>query len=386
MDNLRIGLVTECYYPTLGGIQEHVRHLRNYLGRQGIDVTVLTGSPIAPVAGSFPADAEDHVVRLGKSRRFRTGGTFTQATLGPIIAARFLRQLRRGRFDLLNIHGPCDLGLATLAMSLYRGPKVLTLHSCFPDARWRRRVSPYYRWVFRRAASVIAVSRATAQSMGRYADFRSTIIPNGVDVDYWSAAPSPLYQRPGFRNLVYVGRLEERNGPDLAIAAFARVAARLPDVRLLMAGDGPMRSALENSVPLPFRDRVEFLGPVYDERPALLASSSLFLLPARAVGFSILVLEAFAARLPVVALPALGTDCAGSHWTNVLLSQNESPGAYATAILNALASDNQQRIENGLHIAREHDWSGMGGRILNVFEQVVAAKKGLSVAPDHLAA
>ena len=386
MDNLRIGLVTECYYPTLGGIQEHVRHLRNYLGRQGIDVTVLTGSPTGSQAGTLPADAEDHVVRLGKSRRFKTGGTYTQATFGPIIAARFLQRLRRERFDLLNIHGPCDPGLATLALSLYRGPKVLTLHSCFPDAPWRRQVAPYYRWVFRRAASVIAVSQATAQAMGRYADFPSTIIPNGVDVDYWPAAPSPRYARPGFRNLVYVGRLEERNGPDLAIAAFARVAARLPDVRLLMAGDGPMRSALEQSVPLPLRDRVEFLGPVYDERPALLASSSLFLLPARAVGFSILVLEAFAARLPVVALPALGTDCAGPHWSNVLLSQNESPEAYAAAILDALARDHKQRIETGLHIAKEHDWSRVGGRILNVFERVVAAKRGICVASDHLAA
>jgi phosphatidylinositol alpha-mannosyltransferase len=273
-----------------------------------------------------------------------------------------------------------------LALSLYRGPKVLTLHSCFPDASWRRRVAPYYRWVFRRAASVIAVSQATAQAMGRYADFPSTIIPNGVDVDYWPAAPSPLYERPGFRNLVYVGRLEERNGPDLALAAFARVAARLPDVRLLMAGDGPMRPALENSVPEALRDRVVFLGPVYDERPALLASSSLFLLPARAVGFSILVLEAFAARLPVVALPSLGTDCAGAHWSNVLLSQNESPEAYAAAILDALAGDHQQRIETGLHIAKEHDWSRVGGKILNVFEQVVAARKGVLVTSDHLAA
>jgi phosphatidylinositol alpha-mannosyltransferase len=386
MGNLRIGLVTECYYPTLGGIQEHVRHLRNYLGRQGIDVTVLTGSPAASCATALPGDAEDHVVRLGKSHRFRTGGTFTQATLGPVIAARWIRQMRRGRFDLLNIHGPCDLGLATLALSLYRGPKVLTLHSCFPDAQWRRRVSPYYRWVFRRAASVIAVSQATAQSMGRYADFPSTIIPNGVDVDYWPAAPSSLYQLPGFRNLVFVGRLEERNGPDLAIAAFARVAAQLPDVRLLMAGDGPMRPALEQSVPRHLRDRVVFLGPVYDERPALLASASLFLLPARAVGFSILVLEAFAARLPVVALPALGTDRAGSHWSNVLLSHDESPEAYAIAIMNALASDQRQRIETGLHIAKEHDWSRVGGKILKVFEQVVAAKKGLLATPDHLAA
>ncbi len=72
----------------------------------------------------------------------------------------------------------------------------------------------------------------------------------------------------------------------------------MPDVRLLMAGDGPMRAELEAQVAPELRGRVEFTGAIYDQRPELLASSSVFLLPARAVGFSIMVLEAFAAGLP----------------------------------------------------------------------------------------
>ena len=110
------------------------------------------------------------------------------------------------------------------------------------------------------------------------------------------------------RNLVYLGRLEPRNGPEVAIDAFNRIGQSMPDVRLLMAGDGPMRAALEAQVAPELRGRVEFTGAIYDQRPELLASSSVFLLPARAVGFSIMVLEAFAAGLPVVALPGLGTD------------------------------------------------------------------------------
>ena len=56
--------------------------------------------------------------------------------------------------------------------------------------------------------------------MGRYADFQSTIIPNGIDAGYWRSAPSARYLRPGMRNLVYLGRLEQRNGPEVAIDAF----------------------------------------------------------------------------------------------------------------------------------------------------------------------
>src|SRR5204862_2704411 len=111
------------------------------------------------------------------------------------------------------------------------------------------------------------------------------------------------------------------------------------DLRLLMAGDGRLREKLEAQVPAHLRQRVEFLGAVYDERPELLASSSVFLLPARAVGFSIMVLEAFAAGLPVVALPALGTDRAGDHWTNVVMAQDSSPEAFAAAISDTLQRD-----------------------------------------------
>jgi len=370
MRPLRVGILAESYFPNLGGIQEHVRHLRNLLSRQGVEVTVLTGRP-APTGAPGPDDAEHDVIRVGRARTFGSGGTFFQATVGPLAAFNFYRVLRERQFDVLNIHGPCDVGLAFWGLSLFRGPKVLTLHSCFPDAGWRHRIAPYYRWVFRRAAAVIAVSEATAQSMGRYADFQSTIIPNGIDTAYWSASPSARYRRPGVRNLVYLGRLEERNGPEIAIDAFARIAHRLPDVRLLMAGDGPMRERLEAQVPAELRGRVEFLGAVYDERPELLASSSVFLLPARTVGFSIMVLEAFAAGLPVVALPAFGADRAGDHWSNVIVARDSSADAFAAAVIDTIQRDQSDRIARGRAIAEAFDWTRIGSRILDVFERAV---------------
>ena len=376
MRPLRVGMVAESYFPTLGGIQEHVRNMRNLLSRQGVDVTILTGRPDAPSI-CVPEDAERGVVRVGRAWTFRTGGTFTQVTISPIAAWNFYRALRKGKFDVLNIHGPCDVGLASFALSMFRGPKVLTLHSCFPDAKWRQRMAPYYRWVFRRAAAVIAVSEATAQSMWRYADFSPTIIPNGIDVSYWRAGPGSRYLRQGMRNLVYLGRLEERNGPDLALDAFAKIASVLPDVRLLMAGDGPMRDALQARVPAQLQSRVEFLGALYDQRPELLASASAFLLPARAVGFSIMVLEAFAAGLPVVALPALGTDQAGDHWANVVLAKDATADAFAHAVIETLRDDQSVRIARGRDIAQSFDWSNVGGRILDVFERVVGQRADL---------
>ena len=169
---------------------------------------------------------------------------------------------------------------------------------------------------------------------------------------------------------MYLGRLEERNGPDVAIGAFLRIAPLLPDVRLLMAGDGPMREELQAKVPAALRGRVEFLGALYDQRPELFASSSLFLLPARAVGFSILVLEAFASGLPVVALPSMGTDRAGGHWSNVILAKDNSAETFADAVLDTLQANQSDRITRGRAIAESFDWNLIGHRILDVFRRV----------------
>jgi len=240
--------------------------------------------------------------------------------------------------------------------------------------------------VFRHAAAVIAVSEAASQTLGRYADFQSTIIPNGIDGQYWRARPSTRYLKPGMRNLVYLGRLEARNGPEVAIEAFKRIAPSLPDVRLLMAGDGAMREGLQARVPAELRGRVEFLGAVYDERPELLASSSVFLLPARAVSFSIMVLEAFAAGVPVVALPALGSDRAGDHWANVVMARDDSDLAFGDAVVETLQRDQAERIARGRAIADAFDWTRVGTRILDVFRNVAAPADRISRERSKVAA
>jgi glycosyltransferase involved in cell wall biosynthesis len=136
-----------------------------------------------------------------------------------------------------------------------------------------------------------------------------------------------------------------------------------------------MRTQLEAQVTPRLRGRVEFLGAVFEQRPSLFASSSVFLLPARAVGFSIMVLEAFAAGLPVVALPALGADRAGGHWANVILAKDGSAAAFADAVLDTLRQDQGERIARGRAIAEEYDWTRVGGRILDVYRQAVPDRK-----------
>ena len=153
-----------------------------------------------------------------------------------------------------------------------------------------------------------------------------------------------------------------------------------------MAGDGPMREGLQARVPPELRGRVEFLGAVYDQRPELLASSSVFLLPARAVGFSIMVLEAFAAGLPVVALPALGRRSRGRSLVERVMARDGSDVAFGDAVVETLQRDQGERISRGRAIADAFDWTRVGTRILDVFRSVAGQAERISGVRSKVAA
>jgi phosphatidyl-myo-inositol alpha-mannosyltransferase len=383
----KIALVGENYYPTLGGVQEHIHNLARYLRARGHEARVLTGMP-AVERWRGPRD-EPWVVRVGKARRYSVMGSRTTFTFGPGVARQLWRTLRRERFDLVHVHAPCDVGLPMLLYPLYRGPVVATLHSPMNNpspARWL--AAPYYQLVLERCCdAVIAVSEAARTAMGRYARFPSRIVPNGVDSRAMAAGrPLPQYQ-DGRTNILMLGRLEPRNGPDIMFQALPALIARRPDLRLLVAGEGKHGIAEHQAmVPPEAKDHVVFLGSVFEERPDVYASARLCVVPARAGTFSIIVLEALAAGLPVVATPFVQHWQRERHFAPVEVLPDFTPATLADGILRVLAEDPARRIAEGQAVARAFDWEAVGAQIEAVYADVLAARAGVApVAPPAAA-
>ena len=106
---------------------------------------------------------------------------------------------------------------------------------------------------------------------------------------------------------LYCGQLIARKGVDLLVDAFVRVAADLPGARLRLVGAGPLRAVLEDRVPPGLRDRVTFAGFLpLDGLPAEFAAADAFVLPSRHDGWGVVVNQALAAGLPVIATEAVG--------------------------------------------------------------------------------
>jgi glycosyltransferase involved in cell wall biosynthesis len=174
------------------------------------------------------------------------------------------------------------------------------------------RASRAFRYVAGRclAASdaVVAVSQSLADDAVRaYPVVRDklAIIPNGIDVARLAATPAATPARP---YVLYVGRLALEKNVALIVEAFARTAARIPDVDLVLAGDGPERAALEARVrDLALADRVRILGEVERARAfALMKGAACVVLASQAESHPLAAIEALAAGKVMIGPRVIG--------------------------------------------------------------------------------
>jgi phosphatidylinositol alpha-mannosyltransferase len=374
---VKLGILCENYFPTLGGEQEHILNLRRHLerpcdGSKPVDVRIIVPH-VACDVWQGPLD-DDHVLRPVHSFRIHGEGSASQITVTPRAFVALRRLFARERFDLLHIHAPCDVGLPCWALATYDGPIVGTIHSYFTHTRKRYLAAPWYRYAMRRMTRVIAVSEAARDTIARYAKFDCTIIGNGVDCRRFEAGCPMTRFDDGMTNILSLGRLEHRNGIDVVIEAFALVAEERSDLRLIVAGEGPLRSRYADRVarlPRSTSERVVFLGTVWDQRPDLYASARCFALGARKASFSILLLEALAAGLRVAALPGEGVDRAGDHWAMTEMARSEKPRDYAEALRRALIPVTSEYRRRARDMARCYDWSRLVPRIRAVYEEAL---------------
>ncbi len=157
----------------------------------------------------------------------------------------------------------------------------------------------------------------------QYGDSAASYVPNGVDLDQFSAPPRDKQARP---TVGFVYSEAWIKGCDVAAAAFAMAARRLPGLRLLCFGSTPVHP----SVPLP--PGAEYsLRPSQSHIPKLYRSCDAWLWPSRREGFGLPILEAMACRTPLIAAPAGAARELLANGGGILLAGAE-PSAMADAI------------------------------------------------------
>jgi glycosyltransferase involved in cell wall biosynthesis len=249
------------------------------------------------------------------------------------------RLLKERRFDIVHAHDPHGLTAAYLAGAHHRAALVVHRRVTFPLSRSRWALERY-----RAARRIVAISRFVADRVieSGLDAARVGIVHDGVELP---ARVTPELHQEARRSwsladqdvlLGCVGYFVEGKGQETLIRALPSVLERVPTCRLLLVGDGPLRSHLENLArDLSVAPSVIFAGFLDDVSGAYRAMD-LFLSPAQKEGLGSSLLAAMAHSLPVIAADSGGVPEVIEDGSNGLLVRGVEPRDYAKAILTLL--------------------------------------------------
>jgi glycosyltransferase involved in cell wall biosynthesis len=245
------------------------------------------------------------------------------------------------------------------------------------------------RMASRRAARFFCVSRDIEVEVHKYriADASKTaVVHNGIDVDLFDVPPDDVLRAglgilPGAQVIGTIGRLNEVKRQDVLLRAFAEVARSVRGVQLLLVGEGPMRAELERlAADLGVATATHFVG--YQSKPErYLPLLDVFAITSRSEGMPLAVLEAWAARVPVVASAVGGLPEMIEHGRTGLLFPAGDHAALSQLLQSALGDSKQTRDLREAGLARvrsSFSLERMAGEYQRHYVELLGLRKGRS--------
>lgn len=366
---MRVALVCPYDLSVPGGVQAHVRDLAASLRELGDEVVIV---------GPMGEERGGRVHGVGGTVSVPFNDSRAPISLSPLAARRALEAVERHEPDVVHVHEPA-VPTISLAVSLW-GPRpvVATFHAWSDEDVAYRLARPLIRKAIAGVSENIAVSQPAAayhaEALGLPTS-RFHVVPNGVDVSRFADAEARADLTADEPTLLFVGRLERRKGLDQLLRAFVQLKTTHPDLRLLVVGDGPERDDCEALLPAQLRADVHFQGRVdVEQLPRFHASSDIFVAPALGgESFGIVLVEAMAAGLPVVASSLPGYRSVVTDGVNGLLVPPGQPRALAESIGSLLDNPSRGRAlaQEGRATAADHDWSVVTARIRDVYAETL---------------
>jgi phosphatidylinositol alpha-mannosyltransferase len=362
---LRIALVTEYYYPHLGGICEHVHFFAREARRLGHHVDIITSR----LDG---AQDEPHVIRLGTSKPVYFNGSQARLTVGLSLRKKMKETLRRGRYDLVHVHSPLSPSLPLLAIDEADCPVVGTFHTYFERSYLYGIGRQYLQNRLDKLSAAIAVSHSTTVALNRYFEANWTIVPNGIDLRLFNPHVPPP---PGIRRdvpvILFLGRFDPRNGLTTLIESFKKVRGRRREAQLVVVGDGPLRKHYYRAAG--GDPDITFVGSVLGSRPSYYAHSAIYACPTTKASFGITLLESMACETPVVCSDILGFRDVVKHEREALMFHCGDRDALADSLVRLLDDETlRARLgKAGRQVAQQYGWASVTEAVLDVYSAVL---------------
>ncbi len=368
---VKIGIVSEYFSPTIGGITENIHHFARELLHLGHDFRIITGGGLAP-KGIEPS-ISDRIRTIGRSIPVFSNGSCGRATYGFGLTRKMKRLLAEEQFDLLHLHSPTFPALPHIAIMQANAPMVGTFHTCMGNDIYYRLFRGTVKPMLERLSGRIAVSRCCAEENHHYMGLDFDVIPNGVDVGWWARGKRIPRFDDGRVNVLFLGRPDTRNGLDTLIRAFSHVHPKRPNARLIIVGDGPLRFYFENLVPAALREHIVFVGTATDERADYLATADVFVFTPTIASFGITIIEGMSAGRAIIASDIEAFRELTTHEESALHVPPQDEAALEAAIVR-LIDDEELRAKLGSTAAlrvERYDWKRVTKLHLEYYEQIL---------------
>ena len=370
MEKYKIAMISDWYYPKIGGIEYAVDSLARSLLLMGHEVHIITRSyrnlqPFTDVGGL-------KVIRL-------KGKELTSRFLVPDAYKELYGILRKGNYDIIHAHGlDSPIAISSLIFSqILHIPAITTNHSLTGKSLIRIPLHLAGELFLRYTDAVIAVSSAVQKDTSIMFNGPIYSIPNCVDVlsSHQTDYPADLKMDERFV-ITNVSRMTRKKAVCDIVEIAPGLIEKHHELLFLMVGDGPLKEKLEKKVKKQnMEENFIFTGQVSREVVfGLLEKSDVFIMPSRDEAFGIAILEAFSKKVPVIARDNSGVADIIIHEKTGLLVENKDE---MTESIERLIGDTGLRSSlsmNAFDKLDEYKWADIAKRTVDVYTEVLHAK------------
>jgi glycogen(starch) synthase len=379
---MKILLMPSAFYPSLGGVEELTAKLATDFKTKGHSVMIMTNQWPTFLSACESVDGLE-VTRFPFLLPESNVKTFLRFLLTmPSIVVRLNRAVRRFRPDV--VHVICcsgNLPYAYLLRVLFGISFLITAQGEISmDAAGLYQSSSFVPRNFRRflqkAAWITACSSDTREELLDYSKTtRCDVIHNGIDLDEFSVRYENPRLATGRPYVFAMGRHVQQKGFDLLIRAWKELHVQTHD--LIIGGSGTDTELLQGLIhELKLEGSIHLSGRL-DRNGVVshLQHASCFVLPSRHEPFGIVVLEAMAARTPVIATAVGGVPEFVTDGVNGRLVPGNDVNAMAKALQELIVNgESETQISVGHATAVEHDWSSIATEYLNIYSKCIAGE------------
>lgn len=382
MKNLNIAFSVTYIPPTyIGGGQTYIYYLTRELYNLGVKMNIFT-------SGVSVESSEwnwEHAKVHGCKSILKVSNT-------PIMPTLPLKMMKDNSCDLIHTDVPqgfsCDI--SAFVSDVKKKPLIITYHcDLLPSTISRAYFFILMHYTLKRADKIVATTRTYAETSPLLKNFMSKIkiVPMGVDLKKYSIRDREKagkeirekYEIQDERVLLFVGGLNEPHKykrVDLLLKTFKGISKKHPDVKLIIIGEGGLRSEYESMCnELGIKDKIIFTGYVNNEElPKYYCASDLFVLPSltREEAFGIVLLEAAACGCVPVCfdIPGPGEVCKD---IGGLVASTEDPMiGLKKAISEALSLDLDEKGRICADKVKKYGWNEVAKKTLKIYGEVVS--------------